>query len=124
MKIAIPIEEKNAETTVCQSFGRAPYYLLYDTESKAASFIDNGAAASQGGAGIKAAQTLVDSGAKALVTFRCGENAAAVLNAADVAIYKATPDNAMENARACASGSLELLAEIHPGYHNHKGEKA
>ena len=51
MKIAVPADEKNMDTTVCPSFGRAPYFLIYDTSSKEALFIDNSAAASQGGRG-------------------------------------------------------------------------
>lgn len=34
MKIAIPVDEKNLETNVCVSLGRAPYFLIYDTETK------------------------------------------------------------------------------------------
>ena len=56
MKIAIPVDEKSLESNVCVSFGRAPYYLIYDTETKESVFLDNSAAASTGGAGIKAAQ--------------------------------------------------------------------
>ena len=52
------------QTDICESFGRAPYYLIYDTEKDEATFIDNSAATSTGGAGIKAAQVIVDSGAK------------------------------------------------------------
>ena len=59
MRIAIPVDEKNIDSSVCVSFGRTPYFLIYDTDSKNSEFIDNSAAASTGGAGIKAAQTLV-----------------------------------------------------------------
>jgi predicted Fe-Mo cluster-binding NifX family protein len=124
MKVAIPVDEKKADTTICQSFGRTPFYMLYDSETKDVSFIDNLAAASQGGAGIKAAQAIADSGAKAVVTYRCGENAAEVLLAADVKLYKARGESAMDNAVACANGALTLLAEIHPGFHGHKGAQA
>jgi predicted Fe-Mo cluster-binding NifX family protein len=88
MKIAIPVDEKSLESNVCVSFGRAPYFLVYDTETKESIFHDNGAAASTGGAGIKAAQTIVDNKVNALLTPRCGENAANVLKSADIKIYK------------------------------------
>ena len=32
MKIAIPVEDY--ETEICPSFGRAPMFLIYDTETK------------------------------------------------------------------------------------------
>jgi len=63
-------------------------FLIYDTETKESIFLDNGAAASTGGAGIKAAQTIVDNKVNALLTPRCGENAANVLKSADIKIYK------------------------------------
>lgn len=119
MKVAIPVNEKSMEDGVCQSFGRTQYFLIYDLESKEKSFIDNTAAASQGGAGIKAAQTIVDSGAKALITFRCGENAAQVINAAEIKMYKAIDNSIQENIDNLIDGKLSLLEEIHEGFHNH-----
>ena len=44
MKIAIPVDVKDIESSVCESFGRAPYFLIYDTETKEETTIDNGAA--------------------------------------------------------------------------------
>lgn len=122
MKIAIPVDDKTIETNVCPSFGRTPYFLIYDTNSNESSFIDNSAAASQGGAGIKAAQIIVDNKANILLTPRCGENAAEVIKAANIQIYKTTNATAMENIRAYETGKLEVLTEIHAGFHNH-GEK-
>ena len=90
MKIAIPVDEKTLESSVCASFGRTPYFLIYDIETKESIFLDNGAVASTGGAGIKAAQTIVDHNVSVLLTPRCGENAAAVLKAAEIKIYKTT----------------------------------
>ena len=75
MKIAVPVDENNIETGVCISFGRAPYFLVYDTETKGAELIENTAAQSPGGAGIKAAQMIVNSKAEVLLTPRCGQNA-------------------------------------------------
>lgn len=123
MKVALPIESKSLETPVCPSFGRTPLYVLIDTESGIHEFLDNEAAASQGGAGIKAAQALVDSGVAALITYRCGENAAQVLNAAGVKMYKAQDGSVNDNIAALKDGKLSLLTEIHPGFHNHGGGK-
>lgn len=119
MKIALPVEDKLLESRICQSFGRAPYFLIYDTESKEGVFQDNKAAASQGGAGIKAAQAIVDSQVEALLTPRCGENAASVINAAHIKIYKTVNDSIIDNIEALTSGKLALLDEIHAGFHNH-----
>jgi predicted Fe-Mo cluster-binding NifX family protein len=121
MKIVIPVDENSIGTSVCISFGRTPYFMIYDTETKASAFLDNEAASSQGGAGIKAAQSIVDSQAAALLTPRCGENAAEVLRAANIQIYKTIEGSAMDNVAAFLTGKLSLLEEIHPGLHHHGG---
>jgi predicted Fe-Mo cluster-binding NifX family protein len=122
MKIVIPVDEKNAASSVCQSFGRAPYFLIFDSETKESTFIENSAAKSAGGAGIRAAQIVVDSEAEALLTPRLGENAFDVLKAADIKIYQSTNASVKENIDAFIDGKLSLLQEIHAGFHRH-GDK-
>lgn len=119
MKIAIPADEKNINTVVCPSFGRAPFYMVYDTATKDTSFLVNDAAQSAGGAGIKAAQLLVDSGVEVVITPRYGENAAKVLIDAGVKAYKNIAGSAAENVTAYEKGQLALLEDFHPGFHNH-----
>ena len=119
MKIAVPVDDKIVETNVCSSFGRTPYFLIYDTEIKDGRFIDNSAAASQGGSGIKAAQIVVDNNANVLLTPRCGENAAEVIKAANIEIYKTINASAMDNINAFKTGKLDILTDIHTGFHNH-----
>ena len=123
MKLALPVESKSLDVSVCLSFGRTPFYVLFDTETGNHEFLDNSAAASQGGAGIKAAQMLVDHGVSAVITYRCGDNAAQVLNAAKIELYQAQNGTVSENIGKHRSGSLSLLSEIHPGLHNHGGAK-
>lgn len=122
MKIAIPVDHVSMDTSICISFGRAPYFMIYDTESKDASFLDNSAVASQGGAGVKAAQIIADSGVCALLTPRCGENAAEVFHAADIKIYQTVSSMLKHNIQSFENGELELLNEIHPGFHHHGGK--
>lgn len=121
MKIAIPVDEKTLESNICVSFGRTPYFLIHDTETKESVFIDNSAAASTGGAGIKAAQTIVDNKANVLLTPRCGENAADVLKSADIKIFKTTSASVKGNIDDFIDGKLSLLDEIHAGFHGHGG---
>ncbi len=123
MKLAAPVESKSLDAPICPSFGRTPYYALYDTETGNHEFLDNSAAASQGGAGIKAAQMLVDYGTEAIISYRCGDNAAQVLNAAKVALYKAQDGTVTDNIEKFKNGGLSPLSEIHPGFHNHGGVK-
>lgn len=72
MRIAVPVNED--QKTVCESFGRGPYFALLEEASGKLMYEDNSAISSQGGAGIKAAQVLVDRVVKALLT-QCGRGA-------------------------------------------------
>jgi len=121
MKIAIPVDENHAGTAVCASLARAPYYLIMDTVSNEMTFIENTAADSQGGAGVKAAQLLADQKIEALLTPRCGQNAAEVLTAAKMGIYKTEYPSAKENLTAFSSGLLTALNDFHAGFHGHGG---
>jgi len=120
MKIAIPVDEKILETSVCASLGRAPYFLLRDTESGKDEFIVNTAADAQGGAGLKAAQLIVDSGADVVLTVRCGRNAADVLKAAGVKIYKTELTGVKENLAAFQEGKLAEMTQFHAGFHGRR----
>ncbi len=121
MKIAIPVDEKSLESNVCASFGRAPYFLIYDIDTKESVFLENSATASTGGAGVKAAQMIADKKANILLAPRLGENAAEVFKAAEIKIYKTTTASAKDNIDAFIGGKLSLLNEIHAGFHGHRG---
>lgn len=118
MMIAIPVNENNAEPSVCVSFGRAPWFLFHNTETGETQIRENPAANAEGGAGVKAAQFVADHNANALITLRGGENAAEVLLAAEIQIYRAQGSMAKENLTAFAEGKLERLHSFHAGFHN------
>ena len=121
MRIAIPVDGKSLDSAVCASFGRAPYFLFYNTVTGEVYYLDNNAVASQGGAGIRASQVVADHGTKALLTPRCGENAQKVLDGAEVLIYKTVPGTAKQNIDAFTEEKLALLSEFHAGFHGHGG---
>ena len=115
MKILVPVDED--KKSVCVSLGRAPYFLVYDQETKASECLENPAAQAEGGAGIKAAQFIVDQNAAVLLTVRCGENAAEVFRAAEIEIYKTQGTDALEEVHAYEENKLEKLTHFHAGYH-------
>ena len=119
MKIAIPVESKDLQVQLCSSFGRAPFFFVFDSEAKDSFFLENDAINSTGGAGIKAAQYLVDNHVNAVVTLSCGENAAAVLKTANIKIFKAVPASVEKNVEAYFNLELSLLDDVHSGLHHH-----
>ncbi len=112
MKIAIPLDENKQD--VCIAFARAPYFLFSENDS--VQIVDNPAAQAQGGAGLQAAQFLVDNQVATLITVRCGQNAADVFKAAGMKIYKSESTSAQENLTALANGTLEELTHFHAGF--------
>lgn len=122
MKIVLPVEDRSIDANVSTHFGRTQYYLAYDDTTREYDIVENTASMSQGGAGIKAAQTVVDLGAEVLITPRLGENAAEVLRAAGIRLYASVEGTAFTNISRMMKGELETLEEVHPGFHGH-GEK-
>ena len=54
MILALPLDDSKEK--VCVSFGRAPFFMFYDTDSKDVKILENPAAQAEGGAGVTAAQ--------------------------------------------------------------------
>ena len=113
MRIAIPLDENKQD--VCIVLARAPYFLL--REDGKDTIVENPAAQAHGGAGIHAAQFLVDSGVNVLITVRCGQNAADVFKAAGMKIYKSANKAATDDLTAFEDGKLSELTEFHGGFH-------
>lgn len=113
MRIAIPLDVNKKD--VCIVLARAPYFLFHEDGKD--TVIENPAAAAQGGAGIQVAQFLVDNQIDALITVRCGQNAAEVFQAAEMKIYKSVNKVAADDLNAWKEGKLEELTEFHSGYH-------
>ncbi len=114
MKIVIPVDEDRVG--VCPVFARAPLFMVCGESADEAEFLVNPAAAEAGGAGIKAAQFLVDLGADTLSTPRLGENSAEILQEAGVKIYHAESSEAKANVEALCSGNLPELTKFHAGF--------
>ena len=117
MKIAIPVINESENPEIAQQLGRAPFYMVYDPETKTSETVTNPAQDSPSGAGVKAAQTIVNTGAKVLLTIRCGDRAYDVLDGAGVKVMEAFEGSAMDNINAYIDGKMSELETIHSGHH-------
>lgn len=70
-----------------ERFGRSPYFLFKNTEGGEWSPVANKFADAAGGVGPRAAQVLIDKGARVLITGNIGGNALAVIQAAGIEIF-------------------------------------
>ncbi|MCK9537203.1 MAG: NifB/NifX family molybdenum-iron cluster-binding protein, partial [Bacilli bacterium] len=101
-----------------QSFGRAPYFYIYDDESKEGYITKNEGMSSPHGAGIKAAQIVVDTKAKVVIAYRCGDAALLVLKEAGIELFGPISNNPKDNIIAYQAGTLSVIDEIHSGHNN------
>jgi predicted Fe-Mo cluster-binding NifX family protein len=86
MKICLTSTAKSLDAQIDPRFGRCAYLLIVDVETMQFEAVPNMAAGAIGGAGIQAAQTIANKGAKVLVTGNVGPNAFQALSAAGVEI--------------------------------------
>ena len=108
MKIAITASGPDLASAVDQRFGRARYLLIVDTSDRSVSAVDNkaGRDAAQG-AGIQAAQSVIDSNASALITGHCGPKAFRALRAGKVDVYLSPETTVDEAVTAFENDRLE-----------------
>ena len=112
MKVAISCKEHSAEAEVDPRFGRAPCFAIYDTASDAFEFIDNTQSLnSPSGAGVQAAQTILNAEVSALLTGHCGPKAFRALSSADVAIYTNVAGTVQEAVSAFKNKSISPAEE-------------
>jgi predicted Fe-Mo cluster-binding NifX family protein len=92
MMLCITSTGKTLEAKVDERFGRAPYFLIVDTETKEYHAVGNAALTAGRGAGVVAAQILSDMGVEALLTGVVGPNAFPALKAARIRVYEGASD--------------------------------
>ncbi len=119
MKIAVSTSGGGLKDVMSPVFGRCPTFTIVTIEGKEikkADVIPNPGNRAGGGAGVAAAQTVIDSGAEAAITGNCGPNAIAVLNRAGVKVYLAS-GTVEEVVKALLEGKLSALtAPSVPGH--------
>lgn len=109
MKIAITSTGRTLDAEVDGRFGRAKFFLIVDTETESTKVVDNeqNLSAAQG-AGIQAAETVVNEGAEVLITGHCGPNAFRTLQAADVKIIIGAQGTVSQMLEKFKKGELEI----------------
>ncbi len=87
MKIVVTSTGESLESNVDERFGRARYYIIYDTDTRGYETVDNSEVMnSPQGAGVQAATNVASYGADVLITGHCGPKAFQALSAADIKI--------------------------------------
>jgi len=87
MKICITSQGSTLDALAEERFGRAPFFIIVDTETGSFEALENQFAGGSGGVGPKAAQLIIAHEVKALVSGMIGGNAHDVLQAAGIQLY-------------------------------------
>ena len=107
MKIAITSTGKTKESAADPRFGRARYFLIFDADTHEYEVVDNSISLeAPQGAGIQAAETIIDKGAKILITGHCGPKAFRVLTGAGVVVYTGASASVEEEIGRFTKGEL------------------
>lgn len=111
MKIAISAEGPTTQDIVDPRFGRAAGFVIYDTETKTLEYIDNGAAqAATQGAGLMAVETVVEAGAKVVLSGYIGPKALEALQAVGLGTVQDMDNRTVGNVIAdFEAGNLTVL---------------
>ncbi|MBN2078364.1 MAG: NifB/NifX family molybdenum-iron cluster-binding protein [Spirochaetes bacterium] len=110
MRIAISSRGETLDAELDERFGRAAYFIIFDTEKGDSSSIANTQNLELAqGAGIQSARTVINAGAGALVTGNVGPKAFRTLNAAGIEIYLAGSGTVKEAIEAFQAGRLKKV---------------
>ena len=116
MIIGISATGKSMSGMLDPRFGRCRCFVIHDTNTNANEFIGNAAMTASGGAGIAAAQEMINRDVEAVITGNVGPNAFNVLNNAGIKVYRCgsvTIENAIQLFR---ESKLSVISEAGPAH--------
>lgn len=119
MKIAVTSTGRTMDSQVDPRFGRAACFVVVDTDNMEFEAVENSNVNAGGGAGISAAKTVIDAGAKAVLTGNCGPNAERTLRAGKIRLYTGVTGTVAEAVEQFKTG--KLTEAMGPNVQSHSG---
>ncbi len=108
MKVAVTSSGQNLESNLDPRFGRAPYFLIVDTDTLDFEVKPNEQNMDlPQGAGIQAGKTVANFGVQAVITGNCGPKAYNVLHAAGIGIVTGTKGSIREVVKQFKNNAFE-----------------
>jgi predicted Fe-Mo cluster-binding NifX family protein len=111
MRIVVTSSGADLDAPASPVFGRCRAYVFVDTENMDHEAVENPAIGAASGAGIRAAQFVIEQGAQAVVTGNVGPNALSVLQSAGVPIYPFGGGTVRQAAEAFRTGQLQSIID-------------
>ena len=107
MKVCVTAVSGSLEAQIDPRFGRCPYFVIVDSETMEFNAVSNESTNAAHGAGIQAAQTVINMGAKVVITGNVGPNAFKVLSATGLKIVTGASGSVREAVEKYKSGQLQ-----------------
>lgn len=117
MKAAISSTGTDLSAEIDPRFGRCQYFLIVEIDSMEVKSISNESAMASGGAGIQAAQAVMDEGVKIVITGQVGPNAYQTLSAEGVKIYTGAAGSVKDVIEQYKAGKLNESSSSTVGSH-------
>lgn len=121
MKVVVTAEGTDIDAATSPVFGRCPAFVFVDSDTMETEGVMNPSVSQSGGAGIQAAQFVVDRGAKAVLSHNIGPNAFSVLEASGLLIYRVQGGTVREAVEAFNAGTLEQMGGASTAAHSGMG---
>jgi len=117
MKIVVSAQGETLDAPASPIFGRCPTYVFVDTETMQFEAVPNPAMNQGGGAGIQAAQFVVERGTQAVLTGNLGPNAFDVLAAAGISGYLVPEGTVRQAVEAFKAGRAQPMGGANVAAH-------
>lgn len=121
MKIAISAQNESKEAALDPRFGRCACFAVYDSEQDNWRFMANEGVKAGGGAGLAAAQQIIDSGITAVITGNMGPNAFDVLNGEEIHFYQCTQGSVTDAVKNFNEKKLNEITAAGPAHAGTRG---
>jgi len=117
MKIAISANGETNESKLDVRFGRCEYFQIHDTENKEVKILENLGKSANGGAGIVAANQLIDEKVNVIITGNLGPNAFELMEKAEIKAYKCEDISITSVLEKYNNNELEEINISGPAHH-------
>ena len=116
MKIAVSAVDTSEAAQIDLRFGRAPYFLVYDTETSEYDTLTNPGVESAHGAGIQAAQMMLNKKIDAVLSGRVGPNAYQILRSSGIDMRSCKPGSVKQAVTMHLKGELPEILQAGPAH--------
>lgn len=117
MKIAMSSHGTEADSLLDVRFGRCKYFQIHNTEGGKIKILENNGQFSGSGAGIAAAQQVLDENVDVIITGSLGPNAFKIINKSGIKVYKCESIVVSSVLEKLEKGELKELTQSGPAHH-------